>query len=121
MYLTQPIHKGLRERPNEVAAVCGTRQLTREQLADRVARLAGALQRLGLQPGDRVGMLSLNSLAYLEYFYGTWWAGGVINPVNIRWNPKEVAYSLDDCDTRILLVDDAFAPMVPALRGLSKS
>ena len=29
MYLTQPIHKGLRERPNEVAAICGTQQLTR--------------------------------------------------------------------------------------------
>ncbi len=121
MYLTQSVHKGLRERPNEVAAVCGAQQITRAQLADRVARLAGALQRLGLKPGDRVGMLSLNSIAYLEYFYGTWWAGGVINPVNIRWSPKEVAYSLDDCDTRILIVDDAFAPMVPALRGLSKS
>jgi acyl-CoA synthetase (AMP-forming)/AMP-acid ligase II len=74
-----------------------------------------------MQPGDRVGMMSLNSHRFVEYFFGTWWGGGVINPVNIRWNPKEVAYSLDDCDTRILLVDDLFAPMVPALRGLSKS
>jgi acyl-CoA synthetase (AMP-forming)/AMP-acid ligase II len=86
-----------------------------------VARLGAALRQLGMAPGDRVGMMSLNSHRFAEYFFGTWWGGGVINPVNIRWNPKEVAYSLDDCDTRILLVDDLFAPMVPALRGLSKS
>ncbi|MBI5256461.1 MAG: long-chain-fatty-acid--CoA ligase [Burkholderiales bacterium] len=121
MYLTQPVHKGLRERPEALAAVCGEERLTRAQFADRIARFAGALQRLGLGPGDRVGMMSLNSLRFVEFFYGTWWAGGVINPVNIRWSPKEVAYSLDDCDTRILIVDATFAPMVAALRGLSTS
>ncbi|MBP6901788.1 MAG: long-chain fatty acid--CoA ligase [Burkholderiaceae bacterium] len=119
MYLTQPVHKGLRERPNDLAAIFNDERLTRAQFAERVARLAGALQALGLQPGDRVGMLALNSIRYLEYFYASWWAGGVVNPVNIRWSPAEVAYSLDDCDTRILIVDDAFAGMVPALRTQS--
>ncbi len=121
MYLTQALHKGVRERPNDIAAIFGTEQLTRQQFADRVARLASVLQGLGIQPGDRVGMLGLNSIRYLEYFYGTWWAGGAVNPVNIRWSPAEVAYSLDDCDTRILIVDDAFAAMVPALRAQSSS
>ena len=32
-----------------------------------------------------------------------------------------MAYSLDDCDTRVLFVDDAFAPLVPRLRELSSS
>jgi acyl-CoA synthetase (AMP-forming)/AMP-acid ligase II len=74
-----------------------------------------------LQPGDRVGMLGLNSDRYVEYLYGVWCAGGVINPVNIRWNPKVVAYSLDDCDTRILLVDDTFIHMAGELKSLSRS
>lgn len=42
--------------------------------------------------------------------------GAVVNPVNIRWSPVEAAYSLADCDTRVLLVDDAFVPAIPALR-----
>jgi len=121
MFLTQPLHKGRREKAHETAVVCADRRLDFSTLADRVARLAGALRRLGLAPGDRVGMMSLNSTRFVEYFFGTWWSGGVINPVNIRWNPKEVAYSLDDCDTRILLVDDAFAPLVTELRKLSAS
>jgi acyl-CoA synthetase (AMP-forming)/AMP-acid ligase II len=121
MHLTQALHKGLQERAEFTVLACGPRRLTFTRLADRVARLAGALRQLGLQPGDRVAMLGLNSDRYVEYLYGTWWAGGVINPVNVRWNPKEVAYSLDDCDTRILLVDDHFKGSVGELKRLSRS
>lgn len=121
MFLTQPLHKGRREKGKATAVVCGKQRLSYGEFADRVARLGAVLKQLGMQPGDRVGMMSLNSHRFVEYFFGTWWGGGVINPVNIRWNPKEVAYSLDDCDTRILLVDDVFAPMAGELRRLSAS
>ncbi|TSD56707.1 long-chain-fatty-acid--CoA ligase [Variovorax sp. KBS0712] len=121
MFLTQPLHKGRREKARETAVVCGNHRLDFATLTDRVARLGAVLQQLGMARGDRVGMMSLNSHRFVEFFFGTWWGGGVINPVNIRWNPKEVAYSLDDCDTRILLVDDLFAPMADELRKLSTS
>ncbi|RIX84102.1 long-chain-fatty-acid--CoA ligase [Acidovorax cavernicola] len=121
MDLTQPLHKALQERPNATALVCGARRSTFAQFVDRVARLAAVLQSLGLQPGDRVGLLALNSDRYVEYLYATWWAGGVINPVNIRWSAREVAYSLDDCDTRILLSDAHFGAVAQQQRELSRS
>jgi len=121
MYLTQTIHKGLREKPRETALICGAQTRTWGELGARVPRLAAALQDLGVKPGERVAMMALNSIAFVEYLYATWWAGAVINPVNIRWSAHEVAFSLDDSDTRVLLVDDAFAPLVPRLRELSKS
>jgi acyl-CoA synthetase (AMP-forming)/AMP-acid ligase II len=121
MHLTQPIHKGLHEKPDATAIVFRDRRLTWASLAERVARCAAVLRAIGLRPGDRVGMMALNSDRYVEYLFGAWWAGGVINPVNIRWNPAEVAYSLDDCDTQILLVDEAFAETAQKLRGVSKS
>ncbi|MBO9641725.1 MAG: long-chain fatty acid--CoA ligase [Pseudacidovorax sp.] len=121
MSLTQSIHRGRREKAGETAAICGDERRSWAELAGCIERLAGALAALGVAPGDRVGMMALNSVRYLEYFYGCWWAGAVVNPVNIRWNPHEVAYSLDDCDTRVLIVDDAFAPLVPQLRQLSRS
>jgi acyl-CoA synthetase (AMP-forming)/AMP-acid ligase II len=121
MNLTQPLHKGLRERADFTVLVCGARRLTFTRFVDRVARLAAALKTLGVQPGDRVGMLGLNSDRYVEYLYGSWWAGAVINPVNVRWNPREVAYSLDDCDTRVLLVDHRFAGIAGELKHLSRS
>lgn len=119
--LTHSLRKALRQKPRADGVVFGSRRFSYAAFGERVARLADALQKLGLGTGERVGMMSLNSHRYVEFLFGTWWGGGVINPVNIRWSPKEVAYSLDDCDTRILLVDDLFVPMVPALRGLSKS
>lgn len=120
-YLTQALHKALRACPQRTAVMCQQETWTYHEWIDRIARLASALHSLGLEPGARVGMLALNSHCYLEYFYGTWWAGGVVNPINIRWTPAEIAYSLDDCDTRILLIDDAFKAMLPALRALSTS
>jgi len=121
MNLTQSLHKALRECPDRVAVVADGQRPTFRQFTARVQRLAGALRQLGLQPGDRVAMMGLNSLRYVEYFQGTWWAGGAINPVNVRWSPQEVAYSLDDCDTRILFVDKTFAPMVASIRPLSRA
>ena len=121
MYLTQSLHRAIATRPDAIASVYGDRRRTYAQLGDRVARLAGALRALGLQAGDRVGMLSLNSDRYLEYYMATYWAGCAVNPANIRWSAAEIAYSLDDCDTRVLIVDDQFAPMLPELRQRSKA
>jgi acyl-CoA synthetase (AMP-forming)/AMP-acid ligase II len=121
MQLTQSLHKGLRERADQTVLVCGPRRLNFSQLVDRVARLAGGLKRLGVQPGDRVGMLALNSERYVEYMYAVWWAGAVINPVNVRWSKAEIAYSLDDCATSILIVDDTFIGVAQELTGMSRS
>ncbi len=116
MYLTQPLHKASRECPDALATVFGDRRQTYAGFTSRVATLAAALHGLGLAPGDRVGMLGMNSDRYVEYLYGVLWAGGVINPVNVRWSVREIAYSLDDCDTAILFVDDAFKDIVAPLR-----
>jgi acyl-CoA synthetase (AMP-forming)/AMP-acid ligase II len=116
MHLTQVLHKACRERPESIATVCGDRRRTYRQLVERVARLAGALRDLGVQPGDRVSMLSFNSDYFIEYLYGTLWSGAAVNPINIRWAAPEIAFSLHDCNTRILLVDDPFAHMIESLR-----
>ncbi|WP_250494318.1 long-chain-fatty-acid--CoA ligase [Caballeronia sp. GAWG1-1] len=106
MQLTQGLHRSLRQNPDRTAVSFKGRRRTFREFGDRVARLASALVELGLTEGERVGMLALNSDRYLEYAMGVWWGGGVLNPVNIRWSAAEIAYSLNDCDTRILIVDD---------------
>ncbi len=121
MYLTQGLHRAIQRHPSRVATICGARQRTYAEYGDRVARLAAALHTVGMDRGDRIGMLALNSDRYLEFYFGTWWAGGVVNPVNIRWSAAEIAYSLDDCDTRILIVDGHFAEMADTLRSGSAS
>jgi long-chain acyl-CoA synthetase len=99
----------------------GGRQRTFRELVDRVARLAGALQALGMEPGGRVAMLSLNSDRYLEYQMAVPWGGGVLNPCNTRWSTAELAYSLDDSGATILLVDDAFCAQSDEIRRRSSA
>ena len=70
---------------------------------------------LGLVPGDRVAMLALNSDRYHEYLLAVPWAGGVVTPVNVRWSPAEIAFSLEDAGVEILLVDDAFLGLLPEI------
>lgn len=118
MYLTQSLHKARRECPDEIFSIYEGRRQTNKIFVDRVAKLAGGLRGLGLKVGGRVGMLANNSDRFLEYIYATLWAGGVLNPVNTRWSAREIAYSLDDSGTDILIVDDSFAPMVETLREL---
>jgi acyl-CoA synthetase (AMP-forming)/AMP-acid ligase II len=120
LYLTQSLHRAVQSQPERVATICGARQHSYRQYAERVARFAGALAALGMARGDRIGILAHNSDRYLEAFYGTWWAGGAVNPVNYRWSAAEIAYSLDDCDTRILLIDEALKDLVPELQSRSR-
>ena len=116
MYLTQGLHRALQQTPDATMTVFRDRRRSFREVADRVARLAGALRALGVRDGERVAMLAQNSDRYHEYLLAVPWANGVLNPVNIRWSPAEIAYSLQDSDTRVLFVDVAFACLVPAIK-----
>jgi long-chain acyl-CoA synthetase len=120
MYMTQCLQRTLQQNPDHLATIFGERRQTYRQFGERVARLAGALQGLGMAAGDRVGMLALNSDRYLEYIMGVWWGGGVLNPVNIRWSVPEIVYSLDDCTTGILIVDEHFAALAEGIRKTAR-
>ncbi|GAA3432926.1 long-chain-fatty-acid--CoA ligase [Kutzneria kofuensis] len=116
MELTQCVHRAVRQTPDLPATIFGDRVRTWAESADRVARLAAALGDLGIGPGDRVGLLALNSDVYHELLLAVPWADAVVTPVNTRWAASEIAYSLQDSDTRVLYVDETFAPLVPQLR-----
>ncbi|MEG0996931.1 MAG: AMP-binding protein, partial [Clostridia bacterium] len=68
-----------------------------------------------------VGMLAHNSDRYLEYLFAVWWGGGVLNPVNSRWSVAEIVYSLDDCGTGILIVDEHFAGLAEGICDLART
>ncbi|MEM6441621.1 MAG: AMP-binding protein, partial [Pseudomonadota bacterium] len=93
----------------------GARRRNWGEAAERIARIAGGLKALGLTEGDRVAMLALNSDRYFEFFFAVSWAGMVFTPINIRLAPPEFVHWLSDSGARALIVDDAFAKVVPAI------
>ncbi|NHE64821.1 long-chain fatty acid--CoA ligase [Rhodococcus sp. D-46] len=119
MHITQSLINTAQANPDHVVTIYRDRARTAAETIDRVARFAGALRALGAALGDRVGILALNSDRYHEFLHAVPWAGCVVTPVNVRWSAAEIAYSLVDSQTDILLVDDNFAPLIPDLRELA--
>ncbi|WP_433555957.1 long-chain-fatty-acid--CoA ligase [Pseudonocardia xinjiangensis] len=118
MYLTQGLHRAVQRTPGRPATIFGDRVRTWAESGERVARLAAALKAVGVRTDDRVGILAHNSDIYHEYLLAVPWADAIMNPVNTRWSVAEIGYSLRDCDTQVLLVDDAFTSIVPQLHDV---
>src|ERR1700730_12035626 len=111
MNVTQGLRRVRQTNPEGIATVDGDRRRSWREIGERVARLAGGLRELGVNRGDRVAVLMLNSDRYLELYLGVAWAGAVIVPTNIRWSHAEIEDSLHDCRASVLVVDKAFAGM----------
>ncbi len=112
-------------RPDAVAVVWQDRQLTYAELGDRVARGGAALRALGVEPGDRVGIVLGNVPAFVEVWFGTRHAGGVAVPLNPALAADELRHALADAQVRVVVagttaVDDVLsvAHEVPGLRGV---
>lgn len=114
-YITQGLHRAVQQFPQRTATVFGERRHAFHALADRVARLARILRAQGLQQGDRVAVLAQNSDRYVEAFLAVWWAGAAVNPVNTRWSVPEIVFSLQDCQSSLLLVDEVYASQAAAV------
>jgi acyl-CoA synthetase (AMP-forming)/AMP-acid ligase II len=113
MYITQGLKRAVQVNGQGIATIDGERQQTWRELGDQVARLAGALQSLGLAQDGRVAMLALNSDYHLAYYFATIWAGGIFVPLNTRLAPRELADILTDADAHILVVDEALQSKLP--------
>lgn len=116
MGMTQALRIAAQVTPSKIATRQAGREQSWAQVRENVMRLAGALKELGVQTGDRVAILALNSDRYTEFQFAVWWAGAVIVPMNVRWSPAENAYSLNDSGAEILFVDKTFSAMLPAIR-----
>jgi acyl-CoA synthetase (AMP-forming)/AMP-acid ligase II len=118
MEITQPFHRSLQLTPNQPHTVMGDRIRTVAESSDRVSRFAGALAALGVKADEKVAMMSLNSDIFHEFLLAVPWAGGVVVPVNYRWSPSEIAFSLQECEVSVLVVDDMFLDLANAVRAL---
>ncbi|MCC5871367.1 MAG: long-chain-fatty-acid--CoA ligase [Gammaproteobacteria bacterium] len=115
--LTALIRRAAQINPNVIATEDAERQTLWQDFPERIARLAGGMQQLGVTTGERAAILALNSDRYYEFYFAVAWAGGVFVPVNTRLAAPEVIHWLTDSGTRVLCVDDAFLPLVAQLRA----
>lgn len=83
----------------------------------RTRALAGALQGLGLQKGDRVATLMWNHYAHLEAYLAIPCAGAVLHTLNLRLHPDDIAYIANHAGDRFLIVDDVLLPLLEKFKA----
>jgi len=115
MYFYQALQRNARIFSNNTGTAFGERERTWKEVEQRVAKLASALIKHGVDQESHVAILSLNSDKYFEYYNAIPWIGGVVVPLNTRWSLKENVYSLNNSESSVLFVDDAFLEMGKAL------
>jgi fatty-acyl-CoA synthase len=92
--------------------VDGTRSATFAEVAARAERLAAALTRLGVGPGDRVGTFAWNNQRHLEAYLAVPAMGAVLHTLNVRLFPEQLAYVINHAEDSVLLVDGSLVPVL---------
>ncbi len=98
------------------AVVDGDRRLTYTQFFDRCDRWSVALQRLGVQPGERVAYIAPNTGAQLESFYAVPQIGAVLVPINYRLTADDFAYIINHSGAKVVCVASEYLAALDSIR-----
>jgi long-chain acyl-CoA synthetase len=102
--LASVLQESALRRPDTVAVVEGDRSATYAQLWETALRRAAALGAAGVQPGDRVALLGLNTIDFVTAYYGILARGAVVVPIAPMLVADEIAFLLQDSGARVALV-----------------
>jgi len=95
--------------PTRTAWVHGPERKSYGEFRERARRLAAALDRRGVRPGDTVAVMLPNTPPMLEAHFGVPMAGAVLNAINIRLEPATIAFILEHGEASVLITDAEFA------------
>jgi len=109
----------VKRRGEHTAFIFKGQRTTWSELGERVNRVANALIALGITKGDRVALLSRNSVKYVEAFFGTLSAGACAVPLPTMASSDALKLMVEDSAPGVLLVSAEFMPQIaPFVDGL---
>ena len=102
--------------PERTALVCGDQSITYMEMAQRVNRLANALQARGVQRGTKVAVMAMNGPQYVETYYACAKIGAVFVPLNYRAKREETVHMLNNSAASLLFVGSRYIDLVESLK-----
>ena len=90
------------------------REFTYREFSRACDALANGLLIAGLEPGDRIGILALNRVEFLEVLFGAMRAGCVPVMINVKLPDETIEYIIQDADMKVVFADGDQASRVPA-------
>ena len=116
LLIKQLWHTPLVQAPDQVIVYRDMKRFTYRQVRERIGRLASSLARLGVGAGDTVGVLDWDSNQFLEAYFAVPMMGAVLQTVNVRLPPEQIAYTINHAGSSVLLVNDEFVPTLEAIK-----
>lgn len=103
--------------PDRPALIFEDTTSTYEQLQTSSSKLANALTSLGIQKGDKVAMMEVNSPNLIETYFACAKIGAIFVPLNFRARPEEVSYMLQDSEASAIFIGERYLALVDAIRA----
>ena len=110
-------HAPLLQAPDQEIVYRDQKRFTYREIRARIGRLASALSKLGVQPGNTVGVLDWDSNRFLESFFAIPMMGAILQTVNVRLSPEQIAYTINHAGCTTLLVNDEFVGLLEGLKS----
>jgi fatty-acyl-CoA synthase len=114
------IERSARVYPDRLSLVHGARRFTWKETYARSRRLASALERHGVKPGDTVAAMLSNTPEMYECHFGVPMAGAVLNTLNTRLDAEAIGFMLQHGEAKVLLTDREFSATVEKALGKAK-
>jgi fatty-acyl-CoA synthase len=116
LLIKQLWHAPLQQALDQEIVYRDTRRFTYRQLHERIGRLASSLAGLGIVAGDTVGVLDWDSHRFLEAYFAVPMMGAVLQMVNVRLSPDQIAYTINHAGSSVLLVNEDFVPVLDGIK-----
>jgi acyl-CoA synthetase (AMP-forming)/AMP-acid ligase II len=105
--------------PDREMIIFEGQRVTFSQVDDRVNRLVNALMKLGIEKGDRIGVLQVNCNEYIETYFAAAKLGAIFVPLNFRAKAEELSYMVSNAEAKLILLGarylEMFDHMLPGL------
>jgi acyl-CoA synthetase (AMP-forming)/AMP-acid ligase II len=102
--------------PERTAMAVNTQTRSFMEMQDRVNRLANALQAMGIGQGDKIAVMALNSMEYVEAYYAAAKLGAVFVPLNYRAKQEELSYMCNNSEAAALFVSERYLDLCASIR-----
>ena len=100
--------------PNKIAVISGDTRLTYRELNAQSNAFGNAMLDLGVEPEDRVAVLSRNSVEFIIIHYGLAKIGAIMVPLNFRYTERELTFVVSDSEATMLIFQREFADLISA-------
>jgi long-chain acyl-CoA synthetase len=114
--LLDPLQRSAEKFAPRTALMSGDRSLTYEELWEAVKRLGAGFRRLGVEPGERVGLMLPNVPEFVQVYFGILAARGTVVPLNVLYKGEEIRYILEDAAIHRIVTSRMFLPVIQAAR-----